>query len=506
MRITPKIEKYGNKGHYRILIVVHNGGKYPIARPSVKGVKISKTDWNPKPVEGKNNWVKTSYKGKKPNHFQINATIASMINEWEAKLKNTTPESIQQIKDSKFSGSNRSYLKYVEHYLTTVRNESTKSNMVNAIGVLKNYLEVIDNISLRFSEINKDFVKSYHYWLGLKYAPTSVKQYLGVFRTIFNEAKKDESLGITIKIKPFEGIKYKKGKPKVKALTKEQLEKFKNLDTDSNDNWEMFKSIWLFQFSGGYRVKDVITLRWQDLIEVDGALYLDKYTTKTTERLFRLIPINAQLLLTNCIGRYHQSYQKELELLNMEINNLEAKLNSLKEAPPRDIPTTEILQLLRRGSSLDDVEKLHNNKKSYKKELADINIKLDNLRKQRKDFIKNKILDLAYEVPLDYVFPPGNIYKLKVDKWDKEDETKYNSFKANYNGYLKRMTKEANIRVKLSSHMARHTASQILRQMGVSIEDLSEFLTHSSEETTKLYFKRMGERNSELTQRLGELL
>src|SRR5690554_742640 len=193
MEITPKTRKDTKDPNLlRIFINVHDGGKYPIARPLVKGVKIHKKNWNKNGTKDKKNWVRSNEK----NYKEINQQIYDLCIQWEAELKGYTVKELSEKRESRITGGNKNFIQWFEKYKQTKkyknRNLNTKAVDRFAINRLLKYLEEHDLIGLQLKNITKDFVEDYYQWLLEDISGGSANQYINTFKALYNIAVEKE--------------------------------------------------------------------------------------------------------------------------------------------------------------------------------------------------------------------------------------------------------------------------------------------------------------------------
>lgn len=69
-----------------------------------------------------------------------------------------------------------------------------------------------------------------------------------------------------------------------------------------------------------------------------------------------------------------------------------------------------------------------------------------------------------------------------------KDEKRYNTAYANYNNFLKRLSKALFLKEKISTHMLRHTfAMRMINKIGMSLDSVRAMMGHSSITTTQTY-------------------
>lgn len=491
MVITPVLRPTSQPDFKYIMIRIHDGGTSPKYKSTKCKIKLK--DWNKKGNPDRKNWVKTTH----PNHREYNKKIVDMMAAIKAELGGSTETTVlQNSRPSK--GNKTGFIKYLDSYYKLVRNQATKSNVEQGKMRVVKYLESIDKLYLTFEDINRNFLKSYYNWLLDNYAASTTNQYFGVLRTVYNEGLSDESLNISVKKNPFVGFKYSKNKTTTSPLTFYDFESFKYLPTPKRD-WQITKNLWLFQFSQGCRVNEIMFMQWKDFNYVDGYFTLDKFTSKTTSRIKRQLDLSVIELLITGIDRYYPEIHNKLKKIDNERNELITHVEDLQKDKPQPINTDTMLMMVSEGKSADEIKKAIEDGALWNEMIEDFNKEIEMFELSKRHFYRYYILQLRENHPNDYVWDKPQIEGLDINRMNKEDYDAYKRCLACNHGYLQRMGKEAGLKNNLASHVARYTASQFLLQAGKDFNQISKFLTHNNHATTELYVQRMGVQTNELS-------
>lgn len=481
MEITPKVRISSDKKHYYIYINVHDGGKYPKARIPLKGCKVKIKDWNPNGNATKKNWIRTTHS----QYPKLNKLIDDTLTQVKAEHMGLTPPRLISQDKSQASGKHI-ILEYVEKFMLSRSNSATRANDKAAIKKLRKYLEGLDNAGMLFKEITPQFVKDYYNHILKDNAPGSAKQYLSNFQTFYTSYK-EANPDFYQPIHPF---KFKK-QPTItrnQGLDNDELLRFKSVDlSEYNHKYRIAHSMFLYQFWTAIRFKDVILLKWQNIFQRDNELILDFYIVKSggRKRITRTLPIQIQLLMLESIERHHPQFKEQIKPLLKSID---------KENSSQEITTQEMLSLMKAGHSIEEIEAMMKPNQTNKD--------LDNL----KSILLKIFNDLYFDKPNEYVFYYGNKHSLPDEPWDDETEGKYKQILTSYDYYIKKIAKLAKIRTRVSSHVARHTASQLLMRDGINPSATSAFLGHSSLTTTDIYRGKLGLQDDEIAGYLNKFL
>lgn len=478
MEITARTRTAGKEQYY-VYINVHDGGKHPVERQST-GIKINKKQWNKTGSIKKRDWVRTTH-----SHYpSLNKRIFDMITRLEAKHKGLSTDKVIEEKERAITGGRKSFIRYAETFIANRRKATTQASDTYGVNKLKQYLEENDNAGLQFKEINKQFVKDYYNWLLGKVKVSSANQYLNTLQTVFNAGVEDETVNIKVNQDPFK-IKREKAVRRNRGLKLDEVARFKDMVIpDNKPKWLEAKHMFLFQFSTGVRVRDMLYMRWEDIRENSTGIQWESFSTKTRKGFVKQLPLKIQLLLLPSLEQYYPGIQEELKpLLKNDTHNLAQK----------ELSQSEILELIDSGMSLEQIkEKLQPQ---------------ENPHLELQQLLQSRIIDLSFDKPKMFVFGYGNRMGFNMDTSDKKEKAKIAQATSSYDRFLKEpLRKLGKIRSNISSHVARHTATQMLLESGANHMEVSKWLGHSREGTTAEYAGRLGVQRSTLESTLSDLL
>lgn len=112
------------------------------------------------------------------------------------------------------------------------------------------------------------------------------------------------------------------------------------------------------------------------------------------------------------------------------------------------------------------------------------NGKLTYCRSKTKQYLTIKIEPCMKEIIDRYKTKEETLFPFKSSK---SKNGKHTTALWLYNERLRKISKELNLRVKLSSYVSRHTWASIAKQRGVTTSIISECLGHTNERTTQIY-------------------
>ena len=96
--------------------------------------------------------------------------------------------------------------------------------------------------------------------------------------------------------------------------------------------------------------------------------------------------------------------------------------------------------------------------------------------------------------PSDYVFG------LTSDQYSLEEQYRLKgNFIRSINYYMKKLAQLLGIKSKLTTYVARHSYATMLKNLGVSVEEISESLGHNSIETTRNYLASFSQNRKKST-------
>ena len=502
MKITPKLRKHG-RGNYSVLIHVHDGGKYPIERPTVKGVKINKNDFNNDGNEHLKNWVKSSCKEYKLYNHLISEKITAL----QMKYLKASAQQIDEYRQEHKQINQTNFIEYSEIIIRNIYNGATRTNLTSGLRKFQKYIEENYDGNISYGHINKDFINRYYNWLLNKHSATSANQYFGTFRTLYNKAINGDDDKIKGKSDLFDNFRYQRNKTINEPLTEDELEAFKNLDCGKNRKWKIAKNIWLFQFSQALRVSDVILLKWVDIKFKNGTFILDNFTNKTSERIVRKLSLESLELFLYGIDRYYPHIIDEVNNINNKIKKHTTKIKEIENNGTPKINDGQLLEyVIQNNINSEQIRLLKEAAEIDKKNIKKLKKKIEKQIDKKINLFNDTLKSLRVKHNKEYIFDQANEKVIDRNKQDNATRKKKNSIISAYDGMLKRMAKAAGIETNMKSHASRYTASSLMYNSGVSMNHISEYLTHSNYKITEKYIKRLGLKNDSIGDFLNDRL
>lgn len=464
------------------------------------GIKIKESEWhnyfNPKSQRFREN-------KKFPQYEIINNTISNFLD-----ALNKFGNNLSALPNDK-----KSFLKYWKETLKNFDNHGSIIKHKTIIAKLEKYLTFINRNDLLFKDITPLFLRSLKNHLATVKDPkglteNTLNHYLKVFKSIINQAIADDYY--TYSKHPFSSFKFTNEKVKKNVLSEKELELLLNTKIE-NEELNKIRDMFLFQvFSNGMRVSDVLMLRWN--VFVSGRLQYNMF--KTGNHISIPVNINMALILSRIVGvfdkykglceEYTTPFKNEftfmpIKLTNISIPQLDEIINEMSYDPKKKVHRT--LKLIQKPKEMMGEIITY---KGYKVEINDEKLKRvidtrENLLNQINgiflSYVINKIKKNKKAEMNEFIFPALS-NELFNNISESNDFTKltieqYKSIKHNtivYNRRLKKIQELCGIETNLSSHVSRHTFTNLLLRMeNVNLYDISQSLGHSSIKITESY-------------------
>jgi integrase len=303
-------------------------------------------------------------------------------------------------------------------------------------------------------KIDREFLDEFKIFL---FKTGTIKQngfyaYFKVFRTFIYKIVDSGHPNFKSEHNPFLFYKLKEERVQKAKLSRDQLNKIINLKYNPHTPLGIARNLFLFSFySGGMRVADLLTLKWKNLIDARVV-----YTMRKTKKVISL-PLNfRQIEILLC-------YLPDLN----KLKGLEDKVSSINS---QYWSKGNIVQ----GTNLNLVGSQKKNDQKKNELISHPVMKL--------------FQTLRLKMPEEYIFPPllgyKNPTKTALDKM-------ISSKTAIYNDNLKKISLESGLAIKLSSHIARHTFSDLMRVSGAGLIEISNALGHSDLAVTQKYLNSL---------------
>jgi integrase len=319
----------------------------------------------------------------------------------------------------------------------------------------------------------------------------------------------------------------------------------KNKRYSAKHSLDDIRNYFLFQlFSQGIRVSDLVTLKWTHFGMDSGDLRISKIMVKTKQPITILVNDKMSSIISNYIVRYKDILSAEivqLSELNDQINRLYSYLNEdfyislndkspfykeflkvkdeleilpyrnpmykINEAALQSLIKFNRTKLVKGRPSPLPIKKLSNDR--FSTELYDwFNTEKEKVRERSlnefKELKKSKhllvcdmIMKLSNQDEFVFTLMDNKYFKNIVDddfsRLDEDQYRKFQSVRAYYNKLLKLIASQAGINKRLTTHLARHSYTTLMMNLGENINlfDVMTSLGHKHLTTTQTYLKRI---------------
>ena len=462
-----------------------------VRRRSLK-IKITESDWE-------KYYDKEKKRFKKVKAFPQAERYNEIITEYLKGLQSVGND-LELIPDDK-----KSFLKYWKQLIKTTENHGTAIKHQVVINKLLKYLGTHSKTDLLFKDITAFFVRDLRLYLKTSKDPkslsnNSVNHYLKVIKSIISHAQKEGYYNYIIS--PFASVTFTKEKIVKKVMSDDELASLLNTNINDN-NIDLARKIFVFQiFSNGMRASDVLLLRWNNLDD-DGRLKYKMF--KTDEPMDIPVNLNMCIVIADLLDKENR-YLSLLENLTYEMTEDDEIVKlTLKDLDNRLSLITVKKEILNHTQ----IVKLRDNLKYV---LIDgYYLEIGNERQvrqllQAKEDLLNSI-DYMFRMSLtaakrkrpadDFMFPvlknedfkniDGNndFTKITMDQYKKLKNTIIV-----YDRKLKLVGQACKIDTPLSSHVSRHSFTNLLLNMdNVNLYDISQSLGHKNITITDNYLK-----------------
>ncbi len=481
--ISPVLKKKNKKDKFGIInirVIKDRKSKYY----SLK-IRVDEKDWNNK------------YRQIKPHHpeqKELNEYIQKEIKKIE--VADEVKEIIVEPQ------SEKSFLNYFSRQKETLlrRNQiGTYKTYNTAYKHLEKYLKSIGERDIDVNSFDGLFVRDFESYLLSIVSLNSCNKYLSILKKVYQDGLKYDVIPYTKK-DPFILFENKREEVKKPYLTKLEVEEIiqKNIE---NKTINQVKNLFLFQIFGqGLRVSDLFTLRWENYdFSSESFIFIQQKTSKGHQLFLNNLNIKFLISFYPDLQRVYEDTIVKVKVKGkgvqeMKIQELRDYYKELNEK----YRSRTIQYLLKKssGKRVDEKENFTNLLDSWRKVLSEreeaVMIVLSNELKKLKDK-KSK----------GFVFPI-----LKEDDFNDVDFSKpvnLNKYQFNqlgsktalYNKRLKTLQELCKIETILTSHIARHTYTNLLLEhTSWDVLSVSQSLGHQRLTTTQQYINQVGNKQA----------
>ena len=465
------------------------------------GIKISGKNW----LE-----AKQRVSQKESNHEKINEKIDEV-------LKNLSAH------DNDFqvlATTNKTILEFYNDVINTTINEGTKLKYTNIKNKFQKYLKTIGFDDLKFNQLTNQRVKEFHLYITQNGNAIDTANYnLKSFKSLINKAKRAKI--VTYIIDPFENITYKFSTKKVKALSSDEIKKIINTNFVDTRNFKYNKrendltlneiaTIFLFQFfTQGLRCSDIQLLRWSSFSINNGVVQLDYTMFKTKKGMTLNLTPMALKMLNYPLFRLIPTLKDQIETIELrKPDHLEEIVKYKALIQPnnkQDISTVIQLAAIADKNFKQTARKYANTKANEISYKGIITMNEELLKRIEVEVYAAYIAAInsliIRDIKNDFVFfflQKTDFSNFKTNNFDNLSPLQYKRVtgtRAYYNTLLKDVQKQCNIILPLSSHIARHSYTQLLVENYADITDISQSLGHRNLSTTQTYISKLPSNN-----------
>lgn len=479
------VNKSVKQGYLKIRIIENRVSKF-----KTLGIKINGGNWLDD---------KQRVSSKEPNHKKINEKIDEVLKEYN-QYDNPTLALVT---------FNKTILQFYNDIISTTSNAGTKLKYEDVSKKFTKYLNSQNLTDLKFSQLTPQHVQSFWNYMRDNNCATNTANYnLKSFKAIINKAIKSGQ--VVYSVNPFSLIKLKFTETKHKTLSEidinnlittnyieTRLKRYNSLDIPLKEIANTF----LFQlFSQGMRVSDMILLKWANITYNNNDIIIEYNQFKTQKPMRAKLTLFTLKLLNNRLLKYDTKLTSELKYYEIEkarfVENIEKATILLNEAKDQkkindilahkeDVKVVKDREFTRASWELTQTEMIT----LFDAKLTELNLKMY-------DYYGQLINTINQTNENDFVF-----YFLDKNKHFENYKTgeilnnlQYSTLtgkRCYYNILLKDIQKQCKINTKLTSHVARHTYTQLLLDNNADLSAVSQSLGHSNLTTTQTYISQL---------------
>jgi integrase len=317
-------------------------------------------------------------RGKYPNSARANSYISSVVSKVQAKMLDLSNPSIpiSEVKRALIIKKTDSFLDYFQSYLDSldsVEYYNTHRKSVSMLNKLKVYLK---GRGLPFGGLTVDFLKSYvKYLQSIGNSHNTIHSNLKVFKMLCNKAVKEDV--IEMQNNPFTRFTFKWEHVEKVFLTEAEVLSIHELSVKSGTVIDVHKDMFVFaSFTGGIRVSDLLTLRWEDFDGVNIRLFVQKTKShlsikvpnisldilkkyrKQNQTHGYIFPILDERLHSSAKNVLKQQISAKTALFNKNLKLISSKANIVKRVSAHTSRHNFSTMALKKGMNIAHVSKL----------------------------------------------------------------------------------------------------------------------------------------------------
>jgi len=376
------------------------------------------------------------------------------------------------------------------------------------------YLKKANKSDLLFSDITGAFIKDFEtYLISVNIKSNTTKNYINCIKKLFSQSVKEGNF--IPAFDPFINFKNSREPVVKKRLEGLDIERIIKQKFTKEPQLRNTKNYFLFQvFAQGLRVSDLITMRFNNI--QNGRLKFIQYKTKKPHSILindnilwilkDFIPEHFEFLLT---GAGSDGVIKSVKYTVPAIIN--QKYPVTIEGKPTEMTYTQVRDLFTK------VKKSMNPLNADEHRIKAIRDQLDKVKFTMNFHLTMLLTDYAKKYENDFIFPilhNEHFDDVKFDDSTRLSKYQYNQLQSKttiYNKRLKDLQKACNLNTVLTSHISRHTYTNLMLEEKYDVYEISKSLGHQRLATTEHYLnnfsaERIDEPNIELNKYYTHLL
>lgn len=454
--------KYKNdkEGYINIRITENRASKYISLRK-----KIKKSDWDKKRCLVKDSNNDVSF---------LNSLIFKKIEELKGETNSIKALAIHSLNEK---NSLLVFINEEVEHLRKINSIGTSKRFKSVYYHLIKYLNQREKNDITFNEITPVFLREFEaYFLLENLSINSIINYIRALKQMFNKAKDLEYHNLFFP-------KYNRKKKRVdkKRLTGLEFDLMIRNDFEKGSVLYNVKNFFLFQiFSQGLRVSDLFTIRFSNI--KDGRLVFYQFKTKTKHSV--LINFSMMLILYKYIDT-DQARAIHNKKYTAKIDGKKITGNYQHFINEYDLIKKEQRENAARKGDFSVIKRW--------KEL------IDKVKFKYESLLSIYLKEYSKSNSNNFLFPILNNEQFEEVVFNQHTKLSlyhYNQLSSKtalYNKNLKKLQKACDIQINITSHIARHTYTDMMLSENSDVYDISKSLGHSVLTTTEHYLKDFSE-------------
>lgn len=337
------------------------------------GVMLTEEEWDQSKLKvtakNKNSKRLTAYILDKFLEIQRNVIEQETIN------KSMTPK---KLKEKAWGTKPTNIFLFADEFILKYRDKGDISSYEKCKAIMHKLEIYLGNRDLCFQDIDVPFLTKYEKYLRtvIGNAQNTIHTNLKVFRTLFNEALRQEIIGHSDI--PFNKYVLKSEKTQRVFLTNEELSAVENVKLPTGSKQALYRDMFIFSaYTGGIRISDMLLMKWKHFdgthihfkIKKTSSQLTIKLPQKALEILFEYMPdkrfpekyifpvLPDELNIEDAL-ELHNAISRGTSLVNNALNKIAKKAGITTHISFHIARHTWATQALRRGISIDKVSKL----------------------------------------------------------------------------------------------------------------------------------------------------